>query len=242
MTEDERFTEEEVGLILSRAAAAQAGGSLTLSELESAAAEAGIDTALVRREAADVRVRPDPTAVPAAGVFGPTVLAYERRIEGRVDARAWEDVVSEIRRRTKVEGGVEQLGKELTWAARRRNGIGRELQVVVTPRRTHTLVRVEERTGALAGGVFGGVMGGAFLVGLAWILPVCIAALEMPLLIPVLLAAWVYGTYLFSRAIYRTALSGRQAELESLANGVTEACRDHLALPAASDPSRRAGE
>lgn len=40
--------------------------------------------------------------------------------------------------------------------------------------------------------------------------------------------------YLFSRAIYRTTIAGRQTELESLANGVTEACRDFVALPAES--------
>jgi hypothetical protein len=235
MADDERFTEEEVGLILSRAAAAQAGRSMTLAELESAATEAGIDGALVRRAATEVRTQPDTPPVPNAGVFGPTLLVYERRIEGRVDARAWEDIVSEIKRRTKAEGGVEQLGKELVWAARRRNGVGRELQVVVTPRRTHALVRVEERTGGLAGGIYGGIMGGLFPVGLGWVIPVCIAALGVPVLIPFLIALWVYATYLFSRAIYRGALAPRQIELESLANGVAETCREFAALPAASN-------
>ncbi len=239
MADDERYTEEEVGLILSRAAAAQAGRSMTLPELEAAASEAGIDTALVRRAASDIRSRSDAPAVPSTGVFGPTILVYERRVPGRVDAGAWQDIVSEIKRRTKAEGGVEQLGKELVWASRRRNGVGRELQVVVTPRRDHTLVRVEERTGALAGGVYGGIMGGTFPFGLGWILPVCIAALEMPVLIPVFLVAWVYGAYLFSRTIYRTVLSTRQAELESLANGVSEVCCDFLDSSSTSGPSPR---
>jgi len=232
MADDERFTEEEVGLILSRAAAAQAGRSMTLAELESAATEAGIDGALVRRAATEVRLQPDTPPARNPGIFGPTLLVYERRIEGRVDARAWEDLVSEIKRRTKAEGGVEQLGKELVWAARRRNGTGRELQVVVTPRRTHTLIRVEERTGGLAGGIYGGIMGGLLPVGLAWVIPVCIAALGVPVLIPFVIALWVYATYLFSRTIYRGALAPRQMELESLANGVAETCREFATLPA----------
>ena len=118
------------------------------------------------------------------------------------------------------------------WAARRRNGTGRELQVVVTPRRTHTLIRVEERTGGLAGGIYGGIMGGLLPVGLAWVIPVCIAALGVPVLIPFVIALWVYATYLFSRTIYRGALAPRQMELESLANGVAETCREFATLPA----------
>ncbi len=230
--EPDRFDEEEVGLILRRAAEVQAGRSMTLPELEGVAAEVGIDAALVRRAAAELRTRVDTPAVSGGGVFGPTLLVYERRVPGRVDASAWEDVVSEIRRRSKIDGSVEQLGKELVWTSRPRNGSGRDVRVVVTPRRDRTLVRVEERTGGLSGGIYGGIMGGLFPAGLGWILPVCIAALEAPILIPLLIVAWVAGSYWLSRTIYRTVLEPRQRELEALADGIAETIGELAALPA----------
>lgn len=235
--ESERFDDEEVGLILRRAAEVQAGRSMTLAELETAAAEAGIDAALVRRAAAELRTRHDTPEVSGGGVFGPTALVYERRVPGTIDATAWEEVLSEIRRRTKMDGSVEQLGKELVWTSAKRGGPARDVRVVVSARRGRTIVRVEERTGGLAGGIFGGIMGGLFPAGLGWIIPVCIAALELPILIPLLIVAWVAGSYWLSRTIYRTVLEPRQRELVALAEGVTETVAELAALPPAKSES-----
>jgi hypothetical protein len=232
--EPERFNEEEVGLILRRAAEVQVGRSMTLAELESVAAEAGIDAALVRRAATEVRSRQDPPTVSGGGVFGPTLLVYERRIDGNVDPSAWEDLVAEIRRRMKMKGSIEQVGKELVWSSNPRPGSGkRDIRVVVTSRRGYTLVRVEERTGGLAGGLYGGLMGGLLPFGLAWILPICIAALQTPVLIPLLIPVWVLASYWLARTIYRTALESRQRELQALADGLTESCAEVAALPPA---------
>jgi hypothetical protein len=225
--EPERFDDEEVGLILRRAAEVQAGRSMTLAELEGVAAEAGIDAALVRRAAAELRTKNDTPPVTSPGVFGPTALVYERRLPGNIGPEAWEDILSEIRRRSKIDGMVEPIGKELVWSSVRRGGPGRDVRVVVSTRRGRTIVRVEERTGGLSGGIYGGIMGGLFPAGLGWIIPVCIAALELPVLIPVLIVAWVVGSYWLSRTIYRTVLEPRQRELEQLADGIAETVADH---------------
>ncbi|MFO0637011.1 MAG: hypothetical protein U0168_29625 [Nannocystaceae bacterium] len=228
----ERFDEDEVGLILARAAEAQAAGrSMTLAELESVAGEAGIDVALVRRAAAEIRARP-PAAVTspapvgggAVGLFGPTAWVEERRIEGQLDAAAWEDVVAEIRRNVKLDGGVQQLGKELVWTSHRLHGGGRDVRIIVSTRRGHTLVRVEERAGALAGGLYGGMVGGLSAAGLGWILPVCIAALRAPWLIPLLLPLWIVAAFLLARAIHRTVVAGRRTELRGLADALERTC------------------
>jgi hypothetical protein len=225
--EPERFDDEEVGLILRRAAEVQAGRSMTLAELEGAAAEAGIDAALVRRAAAELRTKHDTPPVAGPGPFGPTALVYERRLPGNIGPEAWEDIHSEIRRRLKIDGMIETIGKELVWSSVRRGGPGRDIRVVVSTRRGRTIVRVEERTGGLAGGIFGGIMGGLTPAGIGWIVPVCIAAVGMPVLIPLLLVAWVAGSYWLARTIYRTVLAPRQRELEQLADGIAETVADH---------------
>lgn len=224
MSGDERYSEDEVALILHRAAEIQPGRSMSLAELEAVADEAGIEPALVRRAADEVRLaKRQPSAPPAVvGVFGPTQLVYERRVDGTVDSSMWDDIVAEIRRQLPLSGSLESVGRELIWSSQAVDESGRKIRVIVTPRAGKTLVRVEESTGPLAGGLYGGIMGGAGLGGLGWIIPVSIAALGMPILIPVLFVAWIYATYLLARTIFRTVIAGRRAQLERLADGVAE--------------------
>jgi hypothetical protein len=221
--EAERYDEEEVGLILHRAAEIQAGRSMTLDELEAAAAEAGIDRALVRRAAVEVRQRREPPPVAMPGVFGPLRLRQERRIVGTLGAANWEDIVAEIRRHLGLDGGAESLGKELVWRSKKNPaGGGRDVRVSIVRRRGQTLIEVEERAGGLAGGLYGGIMGGGFGAGVAWILPVCIAALGAPVLIPVFLAAWVVATWYLARRIQRPIMQARAVQLHALADGLEE--------------------
>jgi hypothetical protein len=225
--EPERYSEEEVGLILRRAAEIQAGRSLTLPELEAAASEAGIDGALVRRAAVEVRTRRSTDELQLHGVFGQTQLVYERTVAGLVGPGDWDELVAEIRRQLGGHGIVESLGKELVWRSQKLSGeAGRDIRVSVFARRTHTVIRVEERTGALAGGLYGGIMGGGFGVGVAWIVPVLIAAVGVPQLIPVLLALWVGALWYLARSIQRSVLRSRHEQLTALADGLEDVCRD----------------
>ncbi len=221
---EERYSEDEVALILQRAAEIQPGRSLSLGEIEAVADEAGIEPALVRRAADEVRLaKRRPSAAPAVrGVFGPMQLVYERRVDGVVDSSMWDEIVAEVRRQLPLSGSLESVGRELIWSAQVSGESGRKLRVIVTPRGTQTLVRVEEHTASLAGGLYGGIMGGAGFGGLGWIIPVSIAALGMPAMIPVLLGAWVYACYLLARTIFRSIIANRRLELERLADGVAE--------------------
>ncbi|MEZ4385128.1 MAG: hypothetical protein R3A79_27610 [Nannocystaceae bacterium] len=224
MAGDERFSEDEVAQILHRAAEIQPGRSLSLAEIEAVADEAGIEPALVRRAASEVRLaKRQPSAAPAVGgVFGPALLLYDRVVDGAVDSSMWDDIIAEIRRQLPLSGSLESIGKELRWVSHTGSESGRKIRVSVTPRGGKTLVRVEESTGSLAGGLYGGLMGGLGLGGLGWIIPMSVLAFGVPALIPLLLAAWLYVTFLLARTIFRSVIAHRSAQLERLADGVAE--------------------
>jgi len=224
--DDQRYSEDEVALILRRAAELQPGSAMSLAEIESVADEAGIEPALVRRAADEVALaKREPTPAPAtlgSRAFGPMRVVYERSVPGTATPAMWPDIIGEVRRHLSMTGTAEEIGKELIWSSRARDTETRQVRVIVTPRAGRTLVRVEEHNGPLAGGLYGGIIGGAGSGGLGWILPVCIAVLHMPILIPVLFAAWVYATYLLSRTIFRNVVANRQPQLRALSDSVAE--------------------
>ena len=232
---DPRYTDEESALILHRAAELQAqeGRSLSLPELESAAAEAGIDVALVRRAATELSTMPKPAPPPvpsSGGALGaPLMLAHERVVPGPVSPDTWDEVRHEIQRQLGIDGDPEQLGRQFVWSARR----GRKLRVSLAPRGGGTLVRVEERMSELAGGLFLGMALPVALAGLGFILPICIAVLGMPALIPVALGVWFAMAFMLARTIYRSIGTRRDAELRRLADGIEEVCQAPRALPPA---------
>jgi len=221
----ERFSEQEVGLILQRAAELQGGHGTSLEELENAAVEAGIDRALVRRAAQEVRnVTPAPLAPSGerTGIFGPLELVQERALTERVDGRA---AIGEIRRQLGIKGKAELEGRDLVWSANGELG-ARRLRVSVTGRRDRTMVRVDEATTPLAIALYTSIMPSTFVVGVAWIVPVCLAALGQPLLIAVLLPLWVIACFTLCRFIYGEALKGRRSQLARLAAGIEDALHD----------------
>ena len=214
MADDDVYSDDEVALILRRAAELQPGRALSLAEIEAAAAEAGIETALVRRAATELRTQPEARApAPATGAFGPVSLVFERSVPRVIGPSEHASLLAEIRRHLTSAGKVEQYGDELIWSGKQRG-----IRVIVTPRKRHTLIRVEERAGGLAGGLYGGLGGGLALAGLGWILPIAIAVLGAPILIPVFIAVWTLGAYLLARTVHRGVLADRRAQLEALAD------------------------
>jgi hypothetical protein len=51
---------------------------------------------------------------------------------------------------------------------------------------------------------------------------VCIAALHMPILIPLLFGVWLVGSYLIARTIYTGIRDERHAQLQALADDLAE--------------------
>lgn len=221
-----KYSDEESALILHRAAELQAkeGRSLSLPELEAAAAEVGIDVALVRRAAHEVALggpAPAPPAPRSGGMLGaPLLLVHERVVPGALGRGAWDDAVAEISRQLGVAGRVEATERQFAW----KDPLGRAVRVSIVARGDRSLIRVEERMSGAAGGLFLGMGLPVGLGGLGFILPICIAALELPVLIPVALAAWWALAFLLARTIFKTVASQRDRELRALADGLAEVC------------------
>lgn len=230
---DPRFSDDQSALILQRAAELQAqlGRGLSLTELEAAASEAGIDTALVRRAAAELSARPvvAPAPQPSSGrVLGaPLQLLHERVVAGRLGEPGQEDAVREIRRQLGAPGRLEATGRELVWT----NPNGRNLRVSIAPRGDANVIRVQERLGELGGGLFLGMALPMTFAGLGFILPICIAVLEAPVLIPLAFALWAGLSFLLARTIFKTIARQRDVELRALADGLEEVCNAATSPP-----------
>lgn len=228
-----RYSDEESALILQRAAELQAreGRNLSLPELEAAAAEVGIDVALVRRAAREVALGgppPPPPAPVSGGALGsPLLLLHERVVPGALGRGAWDEVAGEISRQLGVAGRVEANERQFAW----KDPHGRAVRVSIVARGDRSIIRVEERMSGAAGGLFLGMGLPVALGGLGFILPICIAVLDMPVLIPVALAAWWALAFLLARTIFKTVAGQRDRELRALADGLAEVCSGSTRAP-----------
>ncbi len=158
MTE-RRYDEEEVAIILQRAAETRVGGAegMTLAQLKEVAAEVGIDPAAVETAAGALDRRVASTPSPLLGT--PAAPQYEQTVDVPFDRIDQADVALAIRRAMERHGVLETRENGLEWRARDAGG-GRYVSVL--PRGDGTLVRVlgNFRDGALAWLVGGGTMTG----------------------------------------------------------------------------------
>ena len=220
MTDEKRFSEEEVREILKRAMSGRQsralakGDGVSLSEIKAAAAEVGIDPSRIE-EAAGSLTRSGGNR-PNRFLGGPLVLDFERRVEGEVDREDTHEVLSAIRRITGQQGKVSEIHGSLEWSSRRDTG---ERYVTLAPREGATTIRASTNLSNLAVLTYipAGAMGViASMAGLARYLK---AGSEVGLVvffvvIPVL--------YLILRTIFHTV---SKAESERLQQVVDELAR-----------------
>lgn len=161
-----RFNDGEIAQILKRASELQQSepgdlsrAGMSLSEIEQVAGEAGIDAALVRRAAADLDAARMPQRE-SAFIGAPTLLQFERIVDGEVPESEYEMLVEEIRRTFSITGIVTTLGRSLAWtSAASERADSRIVNVSVVPRNGVTTIRVEEQLRANAAGTFICTMG-----------------------------------------------------------------------------------
>ncbi|MFI5207058.1 MAG: serine/threonine-protein kinase, partial [Gemmatimonadales bacterium] len=166
-----RFSDEEVQEVLKRAAELDAtqptqSGTLTLGAIQQAAAEAGIDPALVRSAAAALHsptpsgsTSPDEKLVPFTAQWvagGPTRISVERVVRGELSEADCAYLIDDVRGVLGMTGIVGTLGKSVSFVAQRSGGLGRDLQVSITMRGGQTRISIREGLGQLAGAMFGG--------------------------------------------------------------------------------------
>lgn len=249
---ERRFSEEEVALIIKRAAelqqteqaAQEPGSSLSLSEIEQIAGEAGIDAGLVRRAALGLD-RPVVTNRPSPWLGAPTRVVFEKVVEGELPVEQFEDIVTEVRRTIGANGLASVLGRSLAWStsgAGGRRGPAHQVEVGVVVRGGTTTIRVEEEFRNLAGALLGGLVGGGGGGTTGGTIAIGMTLFHSA---PATVALWVAvvgGFYSLARTIFGNIVRKRERELRGLADRleeiVTAAVRKpHELPPGASLPA-----
>ena len=210
------FSEEQVRLLLDRAAALQAlepldEGALTMGAVEQIAAEVGIPREHVRIAARELGGGRSGVLVPGVGSTGPARGAawkksgkekWNRALvvlgwEGEVPEAAYPAMVEEIQDRLGIVGHASVLAGALTWSPATQSEDSRRLVITVRPKDGVTQVRIQEEFGlggarkaVLPVGVFAGAGSGALFGGLLGLGPLLLAPgaiLGVPLAIHLLI-------------------------------------------------------
>ncbi|MBS1152590.1 MAG: hypothetical protein H6Q89_4288 [Myxococcaceae bacterium] len=226
---EQTFTNEEVGKILKRAAGLQRelgppAATLTRSELEQIAIDAGIDPAQVRQAIGELRQPPGSRAQTWFGA--PTRVSIERIIPGELDPKHHEALAQAIRQQLQGRGGpglVSTVGRTLTYVIANQKA---PVEISFSVSGGNTVLRLEANFSQLAGGVFGGIVGG---VGgsagpnIAWILPF-MGLTSLP--VGIAAGLGVVGlTWLACRPLYRALVGGQQRKLATLADQLEQQLR-----------------
>ena len=120
--DDRRFTDEEVREILKKAVekapsrALVKSEGLSLAELKTIGGEVGIDPVRLE-EAARSLIRTGGNR-PSKILGAPTVLNFERKVEGEFDPDDTPEILSVIRRIMSEQGKVEEIRGSLEWSAK----------------------------------------------------------------------------------------------------------------------------
>jgi hypothetical protein len=221
-----RFSEEEMAVILKRAAALQAARddrTHSLEEIQAIAAQVGIDPALV----AHVAGSPDLATHRGGGrLFPATSTQQEVRIETPITPRDYGRVLDAIRRVTGTQGSAQQVFDSLEW----RTGSDRDAlwyAVTVTGRPDATHVRVEADLGV-----------GVALMHIAGVAPLLAALVAAGNLLPAQAAipavtAVGIGILAGIRAIWRRLLRKTESTALELAREIEREVKEGVASPSA---------
>lgn len=223
---ERRFNEEEVALIIKRAAELQQteqtendpGNALSLTEVEQIAREAGIDPRLIRRAASGLE-HPEHTNRPSPWFGVPTHLVFERVVDGEVSSEDFEALINEVRRSIGDNGMPSVLGKSLAWSSSmrgRRRAQGRQIDVSVVPRGGVTTIRVEEELRNLGGALVGGIVGGGGGGTSGAVIGGSIAAFHSAPIAVGLLACSLGSFFMLARTIFRSIAVKREKQLDEL--------------------------
>lgn len=236
---ERRFNDEEVALIIKRAAELQQtervepSTALTLSDVEQIAREAGIDPELIRRAALGLD-RPAPEARPSVWFGSPTHLVFERVVEGEIPTDEFEPMVAEIRRSVGDNGIPSVLGRTLSWTSSpggRRGPSTRKVDVSVVSRDGLTTIRVEEQLQALAGGLFGGLVGGGGGGTTGATIAIGMGIFHSAPLTGLLWISVAGGFYTLARTIFGRMVSKRESQLKELTNRLEVRATSVAAVP-----------
>ena len=235
----ERYTEQQLGEILRRAAERQEGtseadGRFSLAEIQQIASEVGIDPTHVALVAAELH---QGTPLPTSGVLGaPSAFRFERWIDGEVPTSAIGELFDIARRETELQGQVTEALDTVEWRGRSNLGL---TVVSVARRNGRTKISVYVSRGDVAALVaslsgFGGIaaaagIGATLGTTVASAGPIAIAAA-----VAVSLGWASAGTWVAMRGIWRRIarswaprVDALGAQLVAAAQRAIDAARNH---------------
>jgi hypothetical protein len=162
--------------------------------------------------------------------FGaPLDLELEHAFEGAFPADKFEDLIEHIREITRDRGRIELLKNSVAWwSSASERGIGPFTCVTVTVKDGKTIVRVTDKLGQLAGATFGGIGGG---VGGGGVAAPIFATIAIPLLAPLFFGAWLGGSYVLARTIFKRGAKRRAQRLQQVFGAVEAAVAGELKSP-----------
>jgi serine/threonine protein kinase len=225
-----RYSDSDVEEIVRQAAEEQVAHpteqGMSLGTVQQIADEVGISPERVERAARKLESREtvQPPAESSPGTFwlgSPTVIGWERVVDGEVTESVYDDIVDEVQATLSTQGQVDRLGRSLTWrTVKPVLGKRRAVQVRVTSRGGQTRIHVQERLGELAVSLYGGILVGGGIGGVATILGMGLGWLGVPLEAGLLSAVWFPGMYALTRAIFRGVARTKRSDLEELSDRI----------------------
>ncbi|MCG8468853.1 MAG: hypothetical protein MJB57_11730 [Gemmatimonadetes bacterium] len=223
MTEDRRYTDDEVAAILERAATDdRAPGSaalapaedagLTLAELQDIGAEVGIAPERIAAAARSVTAAPAIPARTASFLGAPRSVERVVSIDRAMTDEEWEYLVADLRRTFSAKGRIDTHGNLRVWS----NG---NLQVHVEPTAEAYQVRMRTLKGNTAQLA---TMGIAFLfMGLIGVIATIAPTWNLgELLISLMFAAGGLGSLIYVRTSLPAWAAERAAQMEGLAERI----------------------
>jgi len=226
-------------------APASATSGIAMERVRESAIEAGIsrehvdraaeELGLVRGAGArDARARVElPAPVQHRPLLTPRFAApfrlYEEAdVEGEVATEDYDIVVDIIRRTLGDDGNVGTFGKTLTWTSRAQSKKGRNVFVTLVPRGGRTKIRIDERLGAVAGGLYGGIVGGTSSMGVLAFVKV-MAATHSIVASAAATAAVLLTTFSVARTIIGRIKGARAKQLAGLREELAAEVRASIA-------------
>lgn len=217
-----RFTEGEVREILKRAADDELPGAvptsegLSLVELKAIGKEVGIDPARLEDVARAVAQNQEPGFNPIVGT--PTVLRYERVVDGELDLARPATILSVIRRVMGHHGEVSEVSGSLEWRTKG-GSVQRLVSVSSNAGRTTIEGSANLRQAVLGTYLSGGVV--AIVIGTMGI-AASVSGSSLSIGGVVLSAGFLATAYAGLRAIVKKVLRSESAKLERALNELAE--------------------
>jgi hypothetical protein len=219
MSDERRYDEREVGLILKRVAELheREGGTsdaraMTRGEIEEVVTELGISRALVGRAAADLSLQ-DLRNKPVWHLGGKTDLMLEEVVVGTLDESMQTRMVEVLRRHLGEPGKLEREGGALIWSTSGEDG--RRIHLTVVEHAGQTTLRLEERMHTVANAIVGlSTFAGGF-AGFMLMIPLKVLLIKSLLLLlmgPLVFFGALLG-WLGGRAVWKRRAHTREAML-----------------------------